>query len=53
MLSKIDTVEIFTAKKNKYFHYDKEKREEKNSKKMRLVIIYDIFIKSKKNPIIY
>lgn len=39
MLSKLDGVETFTAKKQKYFHFDKEKREEKNSKKMRLVSV--------------
>lgn len=37
MLNKVDSIESLTAKKPKYFHYDKKKREEKNSKKMRIV----------------
>lgn len=38
----MDSVEIRTAKKNKYFHFDKNKREEKNSKKHRLVSIFSL-----------
>lgn len=45
MLNQVDPVEIFTANKIKYFHHKKKNREEKNSKKIRLVyIIINIYI---------
>jgi hypothetical protein len=37
VFNKVDYVELFSANKIKYYHFKKEKRDEKTNKKKRLV----------------